>query len=279
MANNTHLRPQTDMSTPIDYTTLSSSPMRPPTSPTIRTHVTSSILSFPFFSSAGSSVPSPPSVRHQLSVRQPPSVRQQSPPPPSVHRDETAVEPFVLPPSNTPNPDRKQANGAYPVYDPPTAPPPTIMRVDARPTTPTQGGRARYNPPAYTEQTKVSPEAGGGSSSRPPPTSGRVHAKKGSSDTQHSITSSRSGGAGTTRSGGGGSISAMGNVVNHITPVRTGITSQLNPHDATIASANASNAIPTGHGRQLSGNTSSSSLNGRHRTTAMTDNLSARDIA
>ncbi|KAF8798289.1 hypothetical protein BYT27DRAFT_7123403 [Phlegmacium glaucopus] len=258
MSNHTHLRSRSDvtgnsnnMSSSMGYTSLSSSPMRAPTSPTIRTHGTSSIRSFPFFSSAGSTVPSPPSVR------------QQSPPPVSV-REETAVEPFVLPPSNTPNPDRKQANGAYTTYDPPTAPPSTVLRMDiVRPTTPTQGGRSKYNPPAYTEQTKGSPEAEG---SRRRPTPGRVHGKKGSADTQHSIASIRSGGGSATR--GGTNNSVMANVVNPLPPARAVIIPQSNPHGNGSTS---SNVIPPLHTRQLSGNTSTTSLNAKRRPKSATD--------
>ena len=264
MANHTHLRSHSDvmisnnnmstpnMSTPAGYTSLSSSPMRP-SSPTIRTHASSSIRSFPFFSSGGSTIS--------------PSVRQQSPPPVSMHRDETAAEPFRLPPTNNHNPDRKQANGAYPVYDPPTAPP--TVRMEVRSTTPTQGGRTRYNPPAYSEQTKASPEAGGSSSSRrSPATVGQVHAKKGSADTQHSVTS------GGSAPRVGGSNPARGNVVNHLTPPGTvkNPQPQMNSHGASASTS--ANAI-TGHGRQPSMNSDTS----RQRRPDTDDNFSVRDIA
>ena len=100
LANHTHLRSQPDdtisnnnnnnnnnmmsmpnMSTPTGYASLSSSPMRPSSS-TIRTHASSSIRSSPFSSTRGNTVA--------------PSMRQQSPPSVSMHRDETAVEPAVL---------------------------------------------------------------------------------------------------------------------------------------------------------------------------------------
>jgi hypothetical protein len=248
MANHTHLRSHSDvtisnnnmstpnMSSPAGYTSLSSSPMRP-SSPTIRTHASSSIRSFPFFSSGGSTIS--------------PSVRQQSPPPVSMHRDETAVEPFRLPPTNNHNPDRKQANGAYPVYDPPTAPP--TVRMEVRSTTPTQGGRTRYNPPAYSEQTKASPEAGGSSSSRrSPATVGQVHAKKGSADTQHSVTS------GGSAPRVGGSNPTRGNVVNHLTPPGSVKNPQMNSHAAS-ASTNSDTS--------------------RKRQPDTDDNFSVRDIA
>ena len=69
-----------------------------------------------------------------------------------MQRDETAVEPFRLAPTNNYNSDRKQTDGAYPVYDPPTAPPAVRMEVQSTPQTPR--GRTKYNPPAYTEPTK-----------------------------------------------------------------------------------------------------------------------------
>jgi hypothetical protein len=262
MANHTHFRSQSEvtavtnnmvtpnMSTPIGYTSFSSSPMRP-TSPTIRTHASSSVRSFPFFTSGGSTVLSP-------------SVRQQSPPPVAVNRDETAVEPFTLPPSNTHgyNPDRKQANGAFPVYDPPTAPP--TVRMGVRPTTPTQGARTRYNPPAYTEKTKASPEAAGSSSrQRSPPIAGQVHARKDSADTQHSFTS------GGSAPRVGGSNPAMSNRVPP--PV---MNPQFNPPGASASTS--VNAI-TGHGRQASGNTSSDT--DRYRRPATDDGFSVGDIA
>jgi len=260
MSNHNHFRSQSDvtannmstpnMSTPLGYTSLSSSPMHP-TSPTIRTHASSSIRSFPFFSSGGSTV-------------HPPSLRQQSPPPVPAHRDETAVEPFTLAPSNNYNPDRKQANGAYPMYDQPTAPP--AVRMEVRSTTPTQGGRTRYNPPAYTEQTRASPEAVGGSSSRQrsPPTGGQGHGTKGSEDTQQSFT------LGSTARVGG-SNPAMGNRLARPTgPV-------MNPQMSHDASASNSAIASTGHGRQLNGNTSGDM--GRNRPPATDDSFSVGDIA
>jgi hypothetical protein len=227
--------------TPAGYTSLSSSPMRL-SSHTIRTHASSSIRSFPFFSSGGSTV-SPPSVRHQ------------SPPPVPMQRDETAVEPFRLAPTNNYNPDRKQANGAYPVYDPPTAPP--TLRMEVQPTTPTQAGRTRYNPPAYTEP---SPEAG---ESHSTPTGGQVHGKKGSVDTQHSFTSGGSAPRGNT---------ARGNVIGHLAP--PGAVKKKNSHSAV---ANASANAVTGHGRELSGDTFSDM--DRKRRPDTDDSFSVGDIA
>ena len=261
--NQTHLRSHSDdtaiynntsmpnMSSPAGYTSLSSSPMRP-SSPTIRTHASTSIRSFPFFSSGGSTIS--------------PSVRQQSPPPFSMHRDETAVEPFRLAPNNF-NPDRKQANGAYPVYDPPTAPP--TVRMDVQSITPTQGGRTRYNPPAYTEPNNASPEAGGSgspSSRRSPPTVGQIHAKKGSADTQHSFTS-----GGSAPRVAGGSNPARGNVVSHLAPPGTAKNPQMNSQASTSV-----NAL-TGHRHQQSRDTSIDM--DRKRQPDTDDNFSVRDIA
>lgn len=248
-SNHTHLRSESDvttnsnnnMSMPTGYTSLLSTSMRPPTSPTIRTHGTSSIRSFPFFSTAGSTLAS-------LSP-----VRQQSPPPASVHRDEAAVEPFVLAPNH--NPDRKQANGAYPTYDQPNAPSSTVLRMDVRSTTPT-GGRGKFNPPAYTEQTKASPR------SRPPQAMGGAHAKKGSADTQHSITSSRSGASGGAIRAGGN----IANVVNPSVPVRAAIITQLNPPAAAASGSTTANPNPTLHERQLSGFTSNAPVDKRRPT-------------
>ena len=222
---------------PDGYTSLSSRP-------TIRTHATS-VRSFPFFSSGGSS------HSHSMS--------QQSPPPVQIQRDETAVEPFRLAPSNNYNPDRKQADGAFPVYDPPTAPP--TMRVEARSTTPTPKGRTKYNPPAYTEPSNPSPEAGGSKSSRrSPPTMGQVHAKSGSSDTLQTFSS--------------GGNQTRGNVVNHLAPPGT-VNPQMNSHGAN---ANMSITALTGHGRQVSADTNSSDMDRiQHRPD--TEDFSVRDIA
>ena len=64
-------------------------------------------------------------------------MRQQSPPPVAMRRHETAVEPFRLAPTNNNNPDRKQSDGAYLVYDPPTAP---TVRMEVQSTVQTPGG-------------------------------------------------------------------------------------------------------------------------------------------
>jgi len=165
-----------------------------------------------------------------------------------MQRDETAVEPFRLAPINNYNPDRKQANGAYPVYDPPTALPTVRMEVtEVRPTTPSQAGRTRYNPPAYTEP---SPEAG---ENRSTPTV----------DTQHSFTS----GGSTFRSN-----TARGNVIGHLAP--PGAVKKKNSHGAV---ANASANAVTGHGRELSGDTFSDM--DRKRRPDTDDSFSVRDIA
>lgn len=267
LMNHTHLRSHSEvttvsnnmltpnMSSPAGYTSLSSSPMRR-SSPTINTHdssyAPSTSRSFSFFRSGASTIT--------------PSVRQQSPPPISIQRDETAVEPFRLPPTNNYNPDRKQANGAYPVYDQPTALP--AVRMDVRSTTPTQGGRTRYNPPAYTEPTNASPEAGGRgspSSRRSPPTVGQVHGKKGSADTQHS-------GGSAPRIAGGSQ--ARGNVVNPLAPPGT-VNPQMSSQGTT--SGNTSLNVLAGHGRQLSGDTNSDM--DRKRRPDTDENFSVRDIA
>ena len=256
LMNHTHLRSHSDvtavsnnmstpnMSTPFGYSSLSSSPMRP-SSPTIRTHASTSIRSFPFFSSGGSTVS--------------PSVRQQSPPSISTNRDETAVEPFRLAPASNYNPDQKQANGAYPVYDQPTAPP--TVRMEVRSITPTQGGRTRYNPPAYTEPTNASPEMGGrGSPSshrsqqRSPPTVGQSHGKKGSADTQHS---------------GGSAPRVVGG-----SPARGNQAPVRNP---PMNSQGSSSLNVLGHGRQLTGDANIDM--DRKRRPDTDENFSVRDIA
>jgi hypothetical protein len=273
LMNHTHLRSHSEvtansnnnlstpnMSSPAGYTSLSSSPFRRST-PTIHTHesyapTTGRSLSF-FRSGGGSTIA--PSMR--------PSMRQQSPPPVSIQRDETAVEPFRLAPTNNYDPDRKQANGAYPVYDQPTAPP--AIRTDVRSTTPTQGGRTRYNPPAYTDPTNASPEAGG-SSRRSPPTVGQAHGKKSSADTQHSITS----GGSAPRVTGGNQARGNNNVVNHVTPPPGTVkNTQMNNYSSQ---ANTSLDVITGHGRQFSGDTNSDMDRKRRPDT---DDFSVRDIA
>ncbi|KAF8168500.1 hypothetical protein B0H34DRAFT_670655 [Crassisporium funariophilum] len=254
MSQNGHMRSTSDVTTKshgmsMGYTTLSSTPMvtNPPTSPTIRTH-NSSVRSLPFFSSVVASTapygsPSPPPGRQMAA----------SPPLPTNRED--IIVPYTVPPVGH-NPDSKQANGAYPVYDSPSAPHPNAMRMEVSPQTPTQG-RTRYNPPAYTEQgTSGSATPPSGSAPRRPP-----HTKKGSADTMHSMTSSRSGG---TRHGANASISAMGNVVN-----------QMGVGNSTTASPyGGENAMPSGHGRQVS-----SSRDEKRQPTDTEDSFSARDIA
>ncbi|KAF8907677.1 hypothetical protein CPB84DRAFT_1768534 [Gymnopilus junonius] len=198
------------------YTTLSSTPMNPPTSPTIMTHQ-SSVRSVPYFSSVvASTVP-------QGTSSPPPLPTSTSPPP---RNREDVVEPFTLPPSNIA--DRKQPNGAYPIYDPPTALPPAAVRnmEITRPTTPTQ--RTRYNPPTYSESTTGGP-------SSPPPRA--IHrSKQGSTDTLPSITSSRTHGQRQTPAHSpNSSVSGMGNISGQI-----GVT---NPAPGT----------PPTHSRQVSG--------------------------
>ena len=180
LMNHTHLRSHSDvtaisnkmsmpnMSSPTCCMALSSSLM----SPTTRTHASSTNRYFPFFSSGRSTISPPVSM--------------------PVDGDETAVEPFRLAPANSYNPKRKQENGAYPVRDQPTALPTVCMNVRFQVPTPTQRGRTRYNPPAYTWINNASPEAGGSgspSSRHSPPTVGQVQAKRGSADSKHSFTS------------------------------------------------------------------------------------------
>jgi hypothetical protein len=242
LMNQTHSRSQSDNNNGYTgYTSLSSSPMQPLSSPTIRTHLTraSTSISFPFFSSRGSS------VSH--------SMRQQSPPPVvpvPMQRDETAVEPFRLAPANNHNPDRKQADGTYPVYDPPTARP--AVRMEVQSTFQTPRGRTKYNPPAYTEPSNTSPETGGSSSSRRSPP--QAHGKKASEDTLYSSTS--------------GGYPARGNVVNPLAPLGTVIP----PSAATSVN------VLRGHGHQLSGDTNSSDMD-RKRQPDTEENFSVRDIA
>jgi len=225
------------------YTTLSSTPMHPPTSPTILTHNTS-VRSVPFFSSvAASTVP--------YGTASPPPVPRQAVSPPPANREDF-IEPFTLPPSN--NGDRKQANGAYPVYDPPSAPPQNTVRMDiTRPVTPSQ--RARYNPPAYTES---SPGASAsGQNSRPP-----HRGKQASTDTLQSVTSSRNHGTRpTTDHSPNSSASGMANIVGQM-----GV---ANPPQNNQGSGST---MPQGHGRQVSG-----SRDEKVRPTE--ESFSARDIA
>ena len=242
--NETHLRPYSDNNNNngyTGYTSLSSPPIHRSSSPTIRTHLTresTSIPSSPFFNSGGST------VLH--------SMRQQPQPPVAVQRDETTVEPFRLAPTNNYNPDRKRAGGPYPVYDPSSARPTVRMS-----TTQTPRERTKYNPPAYTEPSNPSPEAGASSSSRrSPPTVGQAHGKKGSADTQQSFTSR--------------GILTRGNVINPLAPPPGTVNPLINSHGA---SASTSLNVLTGHGRHAN-----SDMN-RKRQPDTEDNFSVRDIA
>ena len=233
-----HMRSISDVTTTSGmqgYTTLSSTPMNPPTSPTILTHQ-SSIRSVPYFSSVvASTVPQ--------GTSSPPPLPTSSPPP---RNREDVIEPFTLPPSNVS--DRKQANGAFPVYDPPTAPPPAAIRNMEinRPATPTQ--RARYNPPTYSESTTGGPS----NSSSPPPTRALHRGKQGSTDTLPSVTSH--GQRQTPAHSPNSSASGMGNIVGQM-----GI-------------ANSGTSTPPTHGRQVSG-----SRDEKRQPTE--DSFSARDLA
>jgi hypothetical protein len=242
-----HMRSISDLTTNSalqGYTTLSSTPMNPPTSPTILTHNTS-VRSVPYFSSAvESTLP--------YGSASPPPGRQAASPPPRNRED--VIEPFTLPPANANVSDRKQTNGAYPVYDSPTAPPPTAMRMEiTRPVTPTQ--RTRFNPPAYTES---SPSHSGTTS--PPPSRPIHRGKQGSTDTLQSLTSSRSHGQRPTPAH---SPNSSGSGMNNI----MGITNPAIPNNQAGGSA-----VPQGHGRQVS-----ASRDEKRRPTE--ESFSARDIA
>ncbi len=133
-----------------------------PASPTM----TSSVLSFNYFSRRNAT--SPPPV----------PIRQMTPAP-----RENVIEPYNVPPTMDHfAADRKQANGLTQIYGDPSEPPP--MRVDStRPQTPsTRVGR--FNPPPYV------PSSPGSTSSGQRP---RHLEKQPSTDTQHSLTSSRNG--------------------------------------------------------------------------------------
>ena len=250
--NQTHLRSQSDPNWNTSsngftgYTSLSPSPMQRLSSPTIRTHI-SSIRSFPFFSSGGST------FSH--------SMRQQSSPPVTdpiaIQRDETAVtmEPFNLAHSRNYNPDRKQADGSFPIimrYDPPRAIAPPTVHTEVQSSNQTPRGRTQYNPPAYTELSSAFPEAGGSSSSRgSPPTVGQARVGRGFEDTQHSFTSRDN------------TVTRKGYMVNHLAPP-----------------TNASLNVLTGHRPQWSGDTNSSGMDSKRRLGPDTeDNFSVKDIA
>ncbi|CAA7266365.1 unnamed protein product [Cyclocybe aegerita] len=235
----THMRSTSDVTTKsMAYTTLSSTPMvtNPPTSPTVITHGTSSVRSMPFFSSViGSSYsPSPP----------PAPLRQASPP----QNREDIIVPFTLPPAND-NPDRKQANGAYPIYDSPTAPPPGMgaMRIEAA-AQPASPQRRRFNPPAYTE---TSPGDTSGSAS-----GSRHRGKQGSTDTNHSTPSSGRTGApqqqrpAHTPANSGSSIGQIG-----VASAGAGVGANVGIANALDRAEGAPAPVrPQVHGRQLSGN-------------------------
>ncbi|KAF8972538.1 hypothetical protein BDZ97DRAFT_1752438 [Flammula alnicola] len=209
-----HMRSLSDLSTAsnVKYTSLSSNALttNPPTSPTIMTHNTS-VRSVPYMSSVVAST-----APYGTATPPPGPARQISPPPVPANREDH-IEPYTLPPT-VDNPDRKQSNGAYVVYDPPSAPPPMRMEI-SRPQTPT--ARARYNPPAYTESSP------GGSSSQRTPHRG----KQPSTDSQHSLTSSRP------DHSPNASGSGMANLVGQV---------------GAINSPPREESRPSGHGRQVS---------------------------
>lgn len=142
-----HMRTLSDMTAgsndnSLGYTTLTSSPMgntNVPSSPTILTH-SSSIRSLPFMGSIAGSI-APYGTAHPLG--------RQTSTGPSPSSQEDVIAPYTLPPISN-NPDRKQGNGGYPVYNAPLTPPPNALRVNSvQPVTPAR--RARYNPPTYAE--------------------------------------------------------------------------------------------------------------------------------
>ncbi len=72
----------------------------------------------------------------------------QSSPPRQNGTPEGVVTPFTLPPTNE-NPDKKQSNGEWPVFNSTNAPH-NLVRMEVTPS-PNSTRRERYNPPAYSE--------------------------------------------------------------------------------------------------------------------------------
>lgn len=105
-------------------------------------------------------------------------------------RLEDMVTPFTSPPSLDANMDRKNSNGAFPLYSDPNAPHPntTPMRMEiVHPRTPVPRNAQRFNPPAYEASSP-----GGAASSSGHPGHSHSRSKQGSTDT-HSMTSNRTG--------------------------------------------------------------------------------------
>ena len=163
--------------------------LMPPTSP-IQTHFTGSTRSVPYMSTVVGGASTAP----YGTASPPPVPRAPTPGGGSSIRIEDIVVPFTAPPTLDANMDRKNPNGAFPVtmYSDPNAPHPntTPMRMEiTRPRTPV--GRAtqrlNYNPPSY----EAASPGGASSSGR----HGHSHnrSKQGSTDTTHSMTSSRTG--------------------------------------------------------------------------------------
>jgi hypothetical protein len=168
----------------------------PPTSP-IQTHFTGSTHSVPYISTVFGGASTAP---YGTTASSPPPVpRAPTPGSGSSARIEDIVVPFTAPPTLDANMDRKNPNGAFPVtmYSDPNAPHPntTPMRMEiTRPHTPVGRPTQRFNPPSY----EASSPAGESSSGR----HGHSHnrSKQGSTDTNHSMTSSRTGVPGQTPS-------------------------------------------------------------------------------
>ncbi|KAF9560288.1 hypothetical protein CPC08DRAFT_708220 [Agrocybe pediades] len=254
-----HVRSESDLTTSArGYTTLSSTPLHYPTSPTVLTHNTS-VRSLPFQSSmAASTIPYGTASPPPLPVGSPPPGMQGASPPPMPANREDRVEPFTLPPSNVPG-DRKQAGpGGFPIYDPPTAPPNAVRMDITRPVTPTQRPGGRYNPPAYTESTPGA--SGTGSHSR------HHRIKQGSTDTLHSLTSSRSHGAAARPNHSPNSSLGSARPSN--------ITGQLTVANPSY-NTNPSAATGSGHGRQISGGSSRD----EKRPRAESDSFNPKDLA
>ncbi|KAF9482363.1 hypothetical protein BDN70DRAFT_875114 [Pholiota conissans] len=198
-----HMRSKSDLSTASNmksnhggYASLSTNAMsNPPTSPTIMTH-NSSVLSMPFLSSVANST-----APYGTTISSPPPIHSRqgalTPAPGPEH-----VEPYTLPPT-VDNPDRKQSNGGFPiqVYDAPNAPPPAMMRIESTNAQPPPS-RGRYLPPSY----EYAQSSTGSSSGQRLPR----HAKQDSTDTDHSLTSSRN------AHSPGASMSGMANIVNQM---------------------------------------------------------------
>lgn len=242
-----HMRSMSDITTSSQaYTALTSAPFKPPTSPTILTHNTS-VRSVPFMSSITATT-----VPYGTTSPPPPIVPLTAASPPPRNRVEDVIEPFTTPPQQANlSHDRKQSNGGgFPVYDSPSAPPVGGIRMEiTRPTTPSESQRVgRYNPPAYSE-----PSSKNGN--RP-----AHRGKQASSDTLHSLTSSRNHGTRPTPAHSPNSSgSGMANIAGQL---------PASNNESTGSGTNS-----PGHGRQV--NTSRDTK----RRPPEDENISGRDIA